>query len=81
MLNYKYLSNDNINQIINKAKQCIKESTIAKSLVVKPWIFDDNKPITLDAMICLIMYCDYSSLSRDFTLSFRKRNEFELISN
>ena len=26
------------------------------------------------------MYCDYSLLSRDFTLSFQKRNEFELIS-
>ena len=69
MLNYDYLTHGEINNLMNKAKQYIQESAIAKSL-----------RITLDALICICMYCDYSALSRDFTLSFRKRNEFELIS-
>ena len=38
-----------------------------------------NNPITCDALICIIMHCDYTELSRDFTLSFRKRSEFELM--
>ena len=80
MINYNYLSHDEINKIFEKAEQYKKESTIAKSLSYGDWVFGDGEPITLDALICLIMYCDYSLLSRDFSLSFRKRNEFELIS-
>ena len=74
MENYNYLPHGEINKIINKATQYIQESTIAKSL--KHY----DEPITLNELICICMYCDYSELSRDFTLSFRKRNEFELIS-
>ena len=85
---YNYLSRGEINKIFKKAKQYIKESTIAKSLTEYDdydYDYDDDddpkdNPITLDALICIIMYCDYSLLSRDFSLSFRKRNEFELIS-
>ena len=77
MLNYNYLSHDEVNKIANKAKQHIQQSTIAKSVKDR---FSDYKPITMDCLICICLYCDYSALSRDFTLSFRKRNEFELIS-
>ena len=75
MENYNYLPHVEINKILNKAKCYLQESAIAKSLV-NVWY----GPITLEQLICIIMYCDYSELSRDFTLSFRKRNEFELIS-
>ena len=72
MLNYKYLSFRKYKKIIKKGKQCV-QTHIAKSMIYS------DKEISLDALICIIMYCDYTELSQNFTSSFRKTNEFELI--
>ena len=52
MLNYNHLPLVEIDRIVNKAKQYTQESTIAKS------VEDDDKSITLDALLCIIMYYD-----------------------
>ena len=77
MLHYKYLSYRKYNKIVNKAYQYI-QTNIAKSME-KGGEMGSGEPIELDALICIIMYCDYTDLSRDFTLSFRKRNVFETL--
>ena len=73
MQNYYHLPLAEITKIFSKAKQYIQHSTIAKSLIRY------GEPVRLNCLICIMMYCDYSLLSRVFTLSFRKRNQFELI--
>ena len=87
MLNYKYL---NIAQykhrVYNKAKQYIKTNT-AQSL--RAQLFEDSvygrikhgDSLNMNNLIALILYCDYTELSSDFTRSFRKLHQFELLSH
>ena len=72
MLNYQYISKKEVDQIFVKAKE-YKNTNMAKSLNYGTGIKEDN-------LICIILYCDYSDLSRDFTLSFRKSHSFQLLS-
>ena len=49
---------------------------IAKSLFNRQ---DTEFMVTLNDLIAIILYCDYTDLSADFTLSFRKRYVFETL--
>ena len=75
MLNYKYLDCDEINKIQIKALE-YSNTNIAKS--VKKYGYGD--PLNIDHLKCIIMYCDYTELSRDFTMSFRKSDPFQPLS-
>ena len=77
MLNYKYLQFKHIQQIMIKAK-AYYNTNVVKSMKAGP--LEDGDPMSVNAIICMIMYCDYTDLSRDFTLSFRKSNPFQPIS-
>ena len=76
ILNYKYMKSHQYLNIVNKAKQYL-QSTVAKS--IKSRILFRTSIREKDLM-CIIMYCDYTELSRDFTLSFRKLHQFEILS-
>ena len=68
MLNYDYLSTREYENIFSKANQCM-QTAIAKSLTYKGYYTGD--PVAKEHLICLIMYTDYTELSRGFTLSFK----------
>ena len=74
IMNYQYLDYEEYPNIVNKAAK-YAETGVAKSL--KNRIYSKN--ISPSDLICIIMYCDYTELSRDFTLSFRKSHQFELL--
>ena len=75
MLNHKYLYLDAVNNIIIKAQEYL-DTNVAKS--IKKGRF--GSPLKIPHLICIIMYCDYSELSSDFTLSFRKSYQFQILS-
>ena len=75
ILNYKYIESAEYFDIVDKAKQYLQTS-LAKS--IKSRILN-RTTIRINDLICIIMYCDYTELSRDFTLSFRKLHQFELL--
>ena len=72
MLNYDHLATDEIDKIMVKASKYL-ETEFAKSLG------PESYKIEMNNLICIILYCDYSELSRDFTLSFRKSHQFQLL--
>ena len=80
--NYKYLKyiDQYKHKILPKAKQHIM-TNIAKSMRSTRRFggIKYNDPLDINNLICLIMYCDYTELSADFTESFRKIHEFELL--
>lgn len=78
MLNYKFLLPEHYTEIINKAKQYIQTET-AKS--IRYHRRSDDRSIPENALICLILYCDYTDLSRDFSMTFRKTNNFEALNH
>ena len=77
MLNYEYLPFGQYGKVWIKAKEYLK-TNIAKSITTG----DDfgNNPLHINHLVCIIMYCDYSELSRDFTVSFRKSHPFQVLS-
>ena len=75
MLNYKCMEYKEYPKIIDKAKAYL-QTAVAKS--IQSSILNKTS-IRMNDLICIIMYCDYSELSRDFTLSFRKSHQFELL--
>ena len=75
VLSYKDIDHDEYVYIMDKAKQYSK-TAIAKS--TKSRILSRTS-IRMNDLICIIMYCDYTELSRDFTLSFRKLHQFEIL--
>ena len=77
MSNYQHLSLEEIDTIVHKANQYINTDT-AKSIKSSHWT-SKGQCIGIGDLICIILYCDYTALSSDFTLSFRKKNEFELL--
>ena len=81
MREYDYLPFSEIELVSNKAKKYLN-SAAAKSL--KAWdhkgINQDGPPIKRDSLVCIILYCDYTELSRDFTASFRKSHQYQLLS-
>ena len=79
MLNYKYLQQKEFKNIMMKAKKYV-DTTIAKSMINRHGRKKQNKkPLQLNHLISIIMYCDYTELSRDFTVSFRKSHQFQLL--
>ena len=92
MLNYKHLSFGEIDDIFKKAKQ-YSNTKIAKSITRKERKSLATKrhisrskglqfteyPLKINNLISIIMYCDYTDLSRDFTMSFRKTHQFQLL--
>ena len=75
ILNYKYIANSEYLEIVDKATQYLQTS-VAKS--IKSRILSRSR-IKMNDLICIIMYCDYTELSRDFTLSFKKLHQFEIL--
>ena len=75
ILNYSFIESCDYSDILNKAQQYI-HTEIAKS--TKSRVLKQNS-MKINDLICLIMYCDYTELSRDFSLSFRKLHRFELL--
>ena len=73
MLEYPAVSPEELESITNKATQYLK-TEMCRSLRADT---EHHEPITIDDLIGLILYCDYSELSRRFTLSFRKSTAFE----
>lgn len=73
MLEYPEISSEEIGDIMRKANHYIHTET-CRSLRADT---KDHEPITTACLICLILYCDFSELSRRFTLSFRKSSSFE----
>ena len=78
MLNYKYLQRDEVKTIMIKAKEYL-DTSIAKSMTNRGGIKRSGNPLQLNHLICIILYCDYTELSRDFTISFRKSHQFQLL--
>ena len=72
ILNYKYIADREYSDVTDKAKQ-YSQTAIVRSM--KGRILD--RSMGINDLICIIMYCDYTELSRDFTLSFRKFHQFE----
>ena len=75
MSNYTHLPFDEIKEIMLKTKR-YSRTFLAKS--IKKYGYAD--PLKINHLICIIMYCDYGPLSRDFTISFRKSHEFQCLS-
>ena len=78
MLNYQHLDHESYENVLAKAKIYV-QTNIAKSL--KIYSIDAAAPISINNLICIILYCDYSNLSSDFTRSFRKIHQFEVLSH
>ena len=75
--NYKYLNIDEIQEITIKAQKYL-ETTIAKSLK-DSYGHENDDGIKINHLMSIIMYCDFTELSRDFTLSFRKSHRFQTL--
>jgi len=80
-LNYKHLQFYQVKKIMIKAKE-YHNTNIARSMKAGtyPEIYRRGDALSIDSLICMIMYCDYTDLSTDFTLSFRKSNPFQPLS-
>ena len=80
MINYKYLPHREVKNIMIKAKEYLNTS-IAKSMTTRGGTNTKlgGEPLKLKHLICVIMYTDYTELSRDFTISFRKSHQFQLL--
>ena len=78
MLNYQHLDIDEVEQIFTKAKDYLN-TEVAKSMTNRGGMQRGGKPLKLNHLICIIMYTDYTELSRDFTISFRKSHQFQLL--
>jgi len=78
MLEYKHLDIVKYQEVLNKAEEFIN-TKIAKSLKKKSYDDDHGAAISSNCLISIILYCDYSLLSSDFSASFRKRNSFETL--
>ena len=74
MFHSKYLSFVDINKILKKANMYLGSNTV-KSMTTFPC-----GPLHIGHLISIILYCDYSDLSRDFKASFRKSYKFQLLS-
>jgi len=75
MLHYKHLDITKYKEVLNKAQQFIN-TKIAKSLTE----YDNGtKPISLSNLMSVILYCDYTDLSSDFSSTFRRLNIFETL--
>lgn len=75
MFNYRELPFGAIDTIIAKAEAYL----MTKAAKASFWVRDGTPKIELDTLICIILYTDYSELSRDFTLSFRKTHQFQTL--
>ena len=74
ILNYKHIVNSEYFDITDKAEQYLQTVIVRK---MKSRLLD--RSMGINDLICIIMYCDYTELSREFTLSFRKLNPFESV--
>lgn len=83
ILHYRFLSDEAYqNEILPKAESYLKSET-AKSITALGEHFTaqihEDDSLQVKNLISLILYCDYTNLSSDFTKSFRKMHQFELI--
>ena len=78
MRNYAYLPFGEMNKILIKAQQ-YENTAIAKSMKATGRK-RKGAPLTVNHLQSIILYCDYSDLSRDFTISFRKTHPFQPLS-
>ena len=81
ILNYKYISVEQYKQEILPKAEAYHISNIVKSVKSK-WDYEEygilkDEVMSLDRLICIILYTDYSSLSSDFSSTFRKSNIYE----
>ena len=74
-MNYQHLSFKQVAKVIKKANVYLNTNT-AKAMISNERPYD---PISFDNLICIILYCDYSELSFDFTLSFRTSHQFQTL--
>ena len=77
MSNYKHLNFNEYQKVLNKSQQYI-ETNVARSMKKDDDV--DGDPLNKNQLISIILYTDFTELSTDFTKSFRKLNEFELLS-
>ena len=78
MLNYQHLERDEVKNIMIKAEQYLNTG-IAKSITNRGGKKWGGDKLQLNHLISIIMYTDYTELSRDFTVSFRKSHQFQLL--
>ena len=78
ILHYKHLKVKEVNKIMVKAEQYL-DTNVAKSMTNRGGKRRSGKPLQLNHLVCIILYCDYTQLSRDFTISFRKSHQFQLL--
>ena len=81
MMNYKHINIDHYKREILPKAMDYSQTELAKAL--KP---DNDHPehgvfsgevLSIERIISIILYCDFTSLSSHFTSTFRKRNAFE----
>ena len=75
MLNYRYFPFVQYKRVMTKAEGYFN-TEIARSIKGPR-----RYPFGVEHLICIILYCDYSELSTDFTLSFRKSHDFQILSH
>ena len=87
ILNYQHLNN-NIQlyqKEISPKSKAYHDTFLVKSLKARWTRYNDKYGISegdiisVEMLICLILYCDYSELSADFSSTFRANNKYEPI--
>lgn len=83
--NYKDLHYEQYNDTVLPKAQRLLQSNICKSMKANTNGADNygklerDSPLNIDGIICMILYCDYTQLSANFTKSFRKSHTFEIL--
>ena len=85
IMNYRHIHfiTDYQNQILKKAT-IYMETSVVKSMVAvngEKYGIAFGEKISLNHLISVIMYTDYTELSSDFTSTFRKQETWELLSS
>ena len=81
IFSYEYLNIDLYDkEIIPKSKE-FHQTHLVKSIkcLWNKYGIKEGDVMSVEMLICIILYCDYTELSRDFSSTFRKNNTFEPI--
>ena len=77
ILNYDHIDKKLFEtEVMVKVKKYI-QTNMAKSMKSNFLATPPNAPITIDHLIAITLYTDYTELSSDFSASFRRKNPFE----
>lgn len=76
ILEYKHIDMEQYEtEILPKALYYVK-TKLVRSYEMRGFL-GERAPMNEENLMTIIMYCDYTELSRDFTSTFRKKNAFE----